>query len=136
MDKYIVYETVNGHYAVRPSEWTCILNDKGQITEACNHTGLFQQKEEAEKFAEWKNKEERGLLVKLPCKVGDIVYKIYESSDKITEWLVDKIDVKMQFFNGISIRFWIDCYTIFFLEDIGKTVFLTREQAEQALKQE
>lgn len=68
MDKYIIYETVNGHYAVRPSEWTCILNDKGQITEACNHTGLFQQKEEAEKFAEWKNAEDKGLIAQCTCK--------------------------------------------------------------------
>lgn len=66
MDKLIVYETDRGRYAVRPMSWAGIWNEKGQIRESLNHSALFIEKEDAEKFVEWKNAEEQGSLLKLP----------------------------------------------------------------------
>ncbi len=61
--------------------------------------------------------EEQGLLIKLPCKVGDDVYLIHNiCNGKWTK--IEKVK------SGISL------YNYF-----GKTVFLTREEAEKALKE-
>lgn len=75
---------------------------------------------------------ENGVAV-LPCKIGDTIYIADENSnefDGIDECRVEKLE-----WNGI---FW----TIFHNRDdygylqwcIGKTIFFTREEAEQALK--
>lgn len=73
-----------------------------------------------------------GVIVP-PCKVGDTVYRI---SKRYGEWCVLPRTV-------CSIRYSLDSrgniawYLFTTIEDrIGKTVFLTREEAEQALKGE
>ena len=70
MDKLIICETDRGRYAVRPMSWAGIWNEKGQIRESLNHLALFVEKEDAEKFVGWKEAEEQGKLLKLPCAVG------------------------------------------------------------------
>lgn len=83
----------------------------------------------------YKDAEEQGLLLKLPCKVGDTVYSV--TRDFISEYTICSIEMYKEgfFFNwkcekGIYIN--LRGFTNF---DIGKTVFLTKEEAEQALKQ-
>lgn len=67
----------------------------------------------------YEDAEEQGLLLRLPCKVGTQVWKIKECS------------------GGGRIPNWHEIYNINFalelLSDFGKTVFLTREEAEKAL---
>lgn len=72
-------------------------------------------------------------VIALPCKVGDMVYMI-SPGGKIHESRVIGISVH----GGESLRFGFLCpHALTFREDhIGKTVFLTREEAEQALKGE
>lgn len=87
------------------------------------------------KLAEYEDAEEQGLLVKLPCKTGDTLYDIYEfienrCSPDITEYKAKSIEVGE---DKKGRWFCIDS-TIFRPEDFGKTVFLTREEAEAALK--
>ena len=65
-----------------------------------------------------------GRLVVLPCKVGDTVYRL----DGIYSWDIEHIEIY-----GDEIIFVDDSDNIFRLDDIGKTVFLTREAAEKAL---
>lgn len=69
-----------------------------------------------------------GVIV-LPCKVGDTLYIPYLSN--VIEKTVCSIVIQKPFFTvycgGTSLRF--------FKEDFGKTVFLTREDAEKALKE-
>jgi hypothetical protein len=91
------------------------------------------------KLADYEDLEEQGLLVKLPCKVGDTLYKIrYKYSSKsivelkvieITISRVDNVDV-IQIVCNDTLFPQNSHYT---LEEIGKYVFLTREDAEQAL---
>lgn len=61
------------------------------------------------KLSEYEDAEEQGLLIKLPCKLGTKVYSIEDS--KIYEIYYDQ----------------------YYLED-GVKIFLTRSEAEQALK--
>mgnify|MGYP007111660605 FL=1 len=73
-----------------------------------------------------------GVIVP-PCKVGDKVYRTFGNycGEKIFEGVVDQISI----FNNREIRFWVYGHPLgFACHDIGKTVFLTREEAEKALK--
>ena len=145
MDKLIISETDRGRYAVRPMNWAGIWNEKGQIKESLNHLALFIEKEDAEKFVEWKEAEEQNRLLKLPCAVGDIIWDIdfgrpysYEvtgfsfgsmnDDDWEEERILDQVVVYYTNSNG-SIT------GTFAVRGIGKTVFLTREEAEAALKE-
>ena len=64
MEQLVVYKTDRGKYAVRPINWVGIWNEKGQIQESLNHLALFIEKEDAEKFIEWKMLEEQNKLLK------------------------------------------------------------------------
>ena len=74
-----------------------------------------------EKLSAYETAEEEGRLVVLPCKVGDIVYKIMCQRDNFDDRPYRIIT---------SVNFRLDM-----ADDIGKTVFLTREEAEKALKE-
>lgn len=69
------------------------------------------------KLAEYEDLEEQGLILRLPCKVGDTVYSVVKDGLQIFE-----------------LKFSLDFY-VRRMSDFGKTVFLTKEEAEQALKQ-
>lgn len=79
---------------------------------------------------------DNGFIVP-PCKVGDTLYVISQMKDKrilpfINEYEVTSISIKKK---SIVIYHEIDGYIkIFRQNDFGKTVFLTREEAERALK--
>lgn len=97
------------------------------------------------RLAEYEDAEEQGLLVRLPCKLGDTVYRVIRGKkgrghiapatvsglhlgdttrnrryQKEYEYLVLRVD------GGF-------CAHVN-KKDIGKTVFLTREEAEKALE--
>lgn len=65
-----------------------------------------------------------------PCKVGDTVYFIPKY---ITDWIHDDVEYIKITKDGFVIKTVADWY--FDEEDFGKTVFLTKEQAEQKLKE-
>jgi hypothetical protein len=72
----------------------------------------------------------------LPCKVGDTVYTpLYE--DFAIEWEIHSYHLFSK--NETNVRYWATCENAeeddmeFWLDDIGKTVFLTRSAAEAAL---
>ena len=70
-----------------------------------------------EKLGEFEDLEEQGLLLRLPCKVGDSIYSVIEDGLTI-----------------IELKFSLDFY-VRRKNDIGKTVFLTQTEAEQKLKE-
>ena len=79
---------------------------------------------------------ENGVIVP-PVKAGDAIYEIHERR-KGNEWV--KI-ISKRFVHGVEIYaggcMIARCGSTIsvFLSDIGKTVFLTREEAEKALKE-
>lgn len=80
--------------------------------------------------------ENKGKLLKLPCAVGDTVYEIIKIRETISEFTVigfsvseHGIFVKWKLMNGIYRNL-----SGFNDDEIGKTVFLTKEEAEAALK--
>lgn len=135
MDKLIICETDKGRYAVRPMNWAGIWNEKGQIKESLNHLALFIKKEDAEKFVEWKNAEEQNRLLKLPCAVGDTVYsfsfyRVYVMHVESFITYEDHIDVRLV--SDTPENPFLKCDID--IKELGKRWFLTREEAEAALK--
>lgn len=92
-----------------------------------------------EKLAEDEDLEEQGKLLKLPCAVGDTVYRINKWGKepiipmKVCE--VGAISLKVGgFVIQIMCRDELDNGEAYYLNtDFGKTVFLTQSEAEQAL---
>ena len=85
------------------------------------------------KLADYEDLEEQGLLVRLPCKVGEKLWCIVDSA--IRELRVHHFD--MPAFGTIDIVFrYADGFKLKrFVGEIGKTVFLTREAAEKKLEE-
>lgn len=89
-----------------------------------------------DKLAEYETAEEEGRLVVLPCNVGDTVYLIddidcvFERESIVTEIEIDKDGVTIMIQDEIPI-----CSSGYNLSDFGEIVFLTREEAEKALKE-
>lgn len=77
-----------------------------------------------------------GRLVVLPCKAGDTVYEV-TSRKTISEYRVKAIRVELfcTFIEWDIVAGFVD-KSIFGVpvDEIGKTVFLTREEAEKALE--
>lgn len=70
-----------------------------------------------EELKSYKDAEEQGLLVRLPCKVGTEVYYILGIPNK-TPCTIDKC-----------------VFELLDVHKIGKSLFLTREEAEKKLKE-
>lgn len=77
-----------------------------------------------------------GRLVVLPCKVGDTVYEV-TSRKTISEYRVKAIRVELfcPFIEWDIVAGFVDKSPFgVSVDEIGKTVFLTREEAEKALE--
>ena len=87
------------------------------------------------KLAVYEDLEEQGLLVRLPCKVGDIMFRINKGAkNPVIELTVTQIDITTRSYNLEVID--RDCGELMcFKNDIGKTIFLTREDAEKKLEE-
>ena len=85
-----------------------------------------------DKLAEYEDLEEQGRLVKLPCKIGTEVYDI-------TWWdnVQEKVVVKGKAYYRTVHKHKITKlpFTYSDIDDFGKTVFLTKSEAEQKLKE-
>lgn len=97
------------------------------------------------KLKDYEDLEEQGRLIRLPCKVGDTLYKIIV--DKYTkcslhdkefslncEYCEEKCDSKAIYVIKDFTVFDIN-EIIFYMKSIGKTVFLTKSEAEAKLKE-
>jgi len=96
----------------------------------------------AERLAAYEDAEEQGLLVRLPCKVGDTMYylkggyykpkNLCEVSEPCT---VREISIKTVK-GRLNYGFILSNGSRYSFNSIGKTVFLFREEAEAALKED
>ena len=90
------------------------------------------QMEHFHEWRDWHKAKVEGRLLVLPCKVGDTVWRVWNG--EIEQYRV----VSVWFNDQIKRRFHAECFPFlrFYDEDIGKRVFLTREEAEAALAAE
>ena len=85
-----------------------------------------------DKLAEYEGLEEQGLLLRLPCKIGTKVYNITWWDD-----VQEKVVVKGKTYYRTIHKHKVSKSTFGYtdIEEIGKTVFLTKAEAEQKLKE-
>lgn len=120
------------------------LKDQGLKIEPCemnaHHCRMI-----LEKLVDYEEAEEQGLLVRLPCKVGDMLwYNIlgYTESYEIKAFSYGYCDGYIEAGEEIrdEIIFYCENHTgsitgAFPMSEIGKTVFLTREEAVNKLEE-
>ena len=88
-----------------------------------------------ERLKHYEDLQEQGRLVVLPCKVGDTVYHV---QDVVDVGVVLRVQSAMRVDETTAIsmvvRYESGMNYCHLSDEIGKTVFLTREEAEAALK--
>ena len=115
------------------------LNDDGGCINGCIVPKLYKH------LAEYEDLEEQGLLLKLPCKIGDTVYVVGtrclagEEPEKgctfldCEDCIYDKTYIVFETkVDSMMMCNFMVCDNTNFI--FGKTVFLTKEEAEKALE--
>lgn len=133
----LTYVTEDGEILFHPED---LPEDEGmtirQLAEDERWKALDQI---AEKLTNMEQMEEQGMLVRLPCKVGDTVYMLSYRYDckknydckafqkcKCMENIPCEYEKKEYFVKKSQ-------FCLSMMNFLGKTVFLTREEAEKAL---
>ena len=86
-----------------------------------------------EELKSYKEAEEQGLLVRLPCKIGEKLWCIVNSA--IRELRVHHFDMPAFGTTDIVFRYADGFKLERFVGTLGETVFLTREKAEKKLEE-
>lgn len=92
------------------------------------------------KLADYETAEEEGRLMVLPCKLNETVYLLLNKNDfaekiikcRIREVSIGFCGVKLSLISEDSMIGHLDWYDV---EEVGKAVFLTRKEAEKALRE-
>lgn len=115
----------------------CAFYDMQETNEELAQCTLLTN-EDVLKYRQWKEAEEQGLLLRLPCKVGDEVF-VLDNRHKI----IHPFEVKNIHLNKYELNFRISyigtepCLQYWEIgccnSKLGETVFLTKEEAEEAL---
>ena len=145
MERLTEYEVVGGHVHAVPTGDVdqaimrlAAYEDTGLEPEQCENSKIIIESafsddtSKAERIRELLKADKDGRLVVLPCKVGDTVYWVHGAV--ITECKVHRIQKNR---NGLYICLKSSVSHGAFRADlsIGKTVFLTREEAEKVLEE-
>jgi hypothetical protein len=122
-DRLAAYEDIG----LEPKQVRKIANVLQEVGQEYNCRFEFVA-EVVEKCAKYVKAERDGRLVVLPCKVGDTVYKIAQGMSLYKPGLIPYV-VEVEPKSLSEICQWVeDGYYL------GKTVFLTRAEAEEAMK--
>lgn len=98
----------------------------------------------ATKLKEYEDLEEQGRLLKLPCKVGSMFYYPDKEFNIVTPMRLTEIVITFNGLDTITCQYNCcsfdecgDCFEDYEFDnnDIGKTVFLTKFEAEAKLKE-
>lgn len=129
----LTYVTETGEVLFCPED---LPEDEGMTIIQLAKDGRYKELVEiAERLANREQAEEQGRLLQLPCNIGDTVYKI-------TRNFISEYKIISETIYPYSIQFNWQCtkgiygnLVGFADREIGKTVFLTREEAEAKLKE-
>ena len=94
-------------------------------------------REMVKKLADYEDAEEQRLFLRLPCKVGDTIFYLNRKlilEYKVTGFAVDRTGAWLVYVEHYADKKDKTYGYNFDVGKIGKTVFLTKEEAEQALK--
>ena len=100
--------------------------------------GRYFVGEAIDKLAEYETAEEEGRLVVFPCKVGDILFcfsrvKIYPFKVRCIRIYEERVEIELWYAGDEeNLKFW---HITIMEQDVRSKFFLTREEAEKALKE-
>lgn len=133
MDKLVV-ELQNGYFVELDNLTIDPFSDvRGLI--ALFYRNMWSMADLREKLKRYEDTEEQGLLLRLPCKVGDIVYKVNKASKKISKHRVLKIEIEKMEGTDFTTQIWFENYDFTFAHRFGEVIFFTRDEAEAKLKE-
>ena len=123
-------------------ERVVIQSEMLRFTDTKQYMEHKQVREWLEELQHYKDLEEQGRLIELPCKIGDTVYYInthnrlslfkntvYEA--KVVRFVTTRYGTSIV----IQIRNEYGCTELYSEDNYNKTVFLTKEEAEAVLKE-
>ena len=125
--------------------WFKDRENGNMLFEPCEMTA-HHRRMAIDKLAIYEDAEEQGLLLRLPCKVGDTVWQIMISGIKIKEkkllygiYEATVTEVSEDFYRNLLISTITNdakkCKNKVTISAIGETIFLDREEAEAKLKE-
>ena len=135
----LTYVAENGEVLFHPAD---LPDDEGITITQLAKDGRYKALEEiAERLANREQAEEQGLLLRLPCKVGDTLYRVNKGAKEpvimmhviqlyIKQIHKDRTIMRIDVINDADMG--ESCYLPC---DIGERIFLTREEAEAKLKE-
>lgn len=110
--------------------FTVCGGERKHIREECNIYNVCFERQMYERLKHYEDLKEAGRLVELPCKIGDVAYGIRRNAggnDMVHEGIISEMyytkDMKLMIVVAYVCR-----------GHLGGKVFLTREEAEAALK--
>lgn len=112
----------------RLTEW----KDDKKLLAKTKFIGDFGSANVLGRLAEYEDLEEQGLLLRLPCKVGTSVYMVAQDCGG------DALYCRRGDCEGCPDLYEFveeNKFEAYMCDDIGKTVFLTKAEAEQKLKE-
>lgn len=101
------------------------FKDKERLFEPCEMSA-HQSRLAIAKLAAYEQAEEQGLLLRLPCKVGDKIYIVFHNHTIGKSTVVSFKMIAKGW--AVKTNDWSYLFT-----DFGKTVFLTKSEAEAKL---
>lgn len=126
MEKINLYQEINNKIA----DLLLGCEDNGM----CVYVGTYIKSLE-EQLKSYKDLEEQGKLLKLPCKVGQKVYLLRKDIKTVIDGEITSFDIG-EFAKDMRIYITDDNrYTNISFDKIGDIVFFTQEEAEAALKE-
>ena len=114
-----------------------LMPDQVANAKAIIETAFAEDTSKAERIRELLKADAEGRVAVLPCKVGDTVYEV-TSRGTISEYevMVMRTEMFEQFIAWRLRKGFVDRFCDGIpVGEIGKTVFLTREEAEKALEE-
>lgn len=93
------------------------------------YRNLWAMADLREKLKYYEDSEEQGLLLRLPFKVGSNIYRITDDGVEVAVCREMTVADKEMYIESVTLCDWIS------FDEIGKSVFLTRDEAEAKLKE-
>lgn len=122
----LTYVAENGEVLFHPAD---LPDDEGITITQLAKDGRYKALEEiAERLANREQAEEQGLLLRLPFKVGSNIYRITDDGVEVAVCREMTVTDKEMYIESVTLCDWIS------FDEIGKSVFLTRDEAEAKLK--
>ena len=121
----------------------CLACCSGECPIGCLYFAAVQAAELRGRLKEYEDLEVGGKLIQLPCKVGDMVYALWNvpTAQKSIIYCVEITEIRISKRNcRQTTTFLLEPIEYrgrkkeYRLDEFGKTVFLTKEEAEKALR--